>query len=103
MEDWKIEVEFKHSWDLDEALGTCRTDLARKTATISMVHPEEQIQRDEDPEETLVHEILHLLTAGFHHPAVGRLGGGRLSAMEQMVDLVSIALVRLRRGKRGKK
>ncbi len=99
IQDWRVNLVFKRAWDMSDNanLGSCDAMVSRKSATILLMDPIDASQQGDDSEETLVHELLHLHTAGFHNTDDGKLTGPRRTAMEQMVDLLSIALVRLRR------
>jgi len=64
LQDWDIQI----SWDSHyhvEAFGRTKTSLSNRAAVVTLVPPE-QIQHEcacDDPEVTLVHELLHVKAA----------------------------------------
>lgn len=98
LRDWRVKLVFKHTWEFDNgALGRCSYEINRKCATIYLQDPLDASNQGEDSEETLVHELLHLHTAAFDNSSLGNLKKARRIGMEQMVDLLAVALVKLRR------
>lgn len=96
--DWTISVRFVRAEELDGiSLAQCRYTIERKIATIKILRPkrgEEKSPHPRDVESDLVHELLHLHTALFE-PSSWESPKG--IAIEQAIDLIAEALVRLKR------
>lgn len=98
LQDWDVTVEIKRAREmsLDGKAGEVVMVLEQRRAWITLrdmtdVDPEEQA--DNDPEVTVVHELLHLFTEPLGLPEEGP----RATAEEQMLNAVSRALVALDR------
>jgi hypothetical protein len=100
LQDWKIAVTIKRSPDLklEKTLGSCEYTLTQKRAEIELLHPDDYRAPhvgNRDFEWTLVHELLHLHTAPFYVTEPGPAN----DAQEIAIDLISEALVNLKREK----
>lgn len=99
VQDWRVAVSFAVPGQMSETYhhGECATCDARKLARIKILrpdcHPGDEFEAPYDTEEILVHELLHLHTNGLNIAP----DSAENMAMEQMVDLVAEALVRLKR------
>lgn len=94
LKDWRIEVRVLPKPD-DNVLGRCQITVERKIAAISIYEwtPVQNDAIEEDLEETIVHELLHIHT----QPIVHLKGDGKSLAEEQAVECLSVALVQLSR------
>lgn len=95
LQDWDVDVQFEDKWNMEGAVGLCTYDLTLPKAWIKIVHPEQQ--PGEDPEATVVHELLHIKAAAFHNENTGWLKGAKLDALEVMIETTAQALVGLDR------
>lgn len=102
LQDWTINARFVSAKDLDGiSLAQCKHTIERKIATIKILRPkrgEDASPHPRDVESDLVHELLHLHTALFE-PSSWESPKG--IAIEQAIDLIAEALVKLKRS--GKK
>lgn len=100
--DWAISARFVKATELDGgALAQCRYTLERKIATIKILRPKrgpDDSPHPRDPESDLVHELLHVHFAPFEPQSWESPKG---IAIEQAIDLIAEALVKLKRS--GKK
>lgn len=95
LQDWDIKIRWAKHYDLDsDTKGQCRWVLGKKCASIRILEPEDfdpAIQWGQDPECTVVHELLHLhygpLELGDHFE------GLKEAMLEQAVCAISEALV----------
>jgi len=98
LQDWDVKIRFSRE---EEVGGDGRTDFNKqlKTATIQIV--EEATfhtgvwKYTWDPEQILVHELLHL---HFTEADFSEHGSPRYISLEQGIDLTAWALVRAKRG-----
>lgn len=61
LQDWVVDVRFSSDMDSDSSAGECSWHPDNRTATIHILPPNIII---DDIEETLVHELLHILYEG---------------------------------------
>ena len=77
LQDWNIELRISRQWEMADAetVAQCQWFLQRKDAIIKVLHPSDLpglsarfIREEEcDYDISLVHELLHLHFAPFHH------------------------------------
>jgi hypothetical protein len=97
IQDWIITLVVNYD---SSTCGSCTTCKSRKLATITVAHPDcNTHENDKDYEATLVHELLHVHAAGFD--GLLEEDSAERMAYEQMIDLVSYALVKGRRNEAG--
>lgn len=94
---WKITVEYvdlkEFQRDINDlAYGDIQYDDIQRVAKIRIVHPRHASHFEEplpkpNPEETVIHELLHLVT----DPIVKKMGG---DAHEQFINLLTKILTR---------
>ena len=101
LQDWQVYILVKRRADMLEdykdCYGYCIPNLQSKQAIITI---RSEIDHDDDPlpydaEQVIVHELLHLFTADlscFESP-----GSLEYIAMEQMIEILSWAFVKLDR------
>lgn len=98
--DWDVRCKLvrHHEMSSNEWSGECRYRLTKKMALIQLLDPVDFPDGEwpEDVEKTLVHELLHLHMAPFA-PEDGTLEN---VAMEQAIESIASALVRVRRESR---
>jgi hypothetical protein len=99
LQDWDVVVSIDRARDmtLSEVDGECEWTLASKQARIRILDPMDfppDSKWPQDMEQILVHELLHL-----HFAPFDRFERGSLEhvAMEQAIDLIASALVKLKR------
>lgn len=97
LQPWDIRVSIKRAFDMTpDCVGTCRAVKENQTAFIGLLDPIDYDPSSSFPidhEKTLVHELLHL-----HFEAIFPDGNSPLYFMvEQVIDALSKALVRVRR------
>jgi hypothetical protein len=92
--DWDIECEFVPGSKMNNinAVGSCSSDASLKRAGIKILHPSE-LDPVEDIDQILVHELLHVM---FQMDILGITpkDGARWIAMEQAIELTSMALAK---------
>lgn len=108
LEDWKISSKFtdlkfmQEITDIDNPVGACQHFVEMKEAKIWVLRPEdwdkEPNARQQDVEDTVVHELLHCHFA----PLKAEDDATRLRH-EQTIEAVTAALMELKRGKSGGK
>ena len=97
--DWRLSVRYGRRAELDHAEGRCEIMEELKTADIIFLDPidyRDSTDWPTDEEAVIVHELLHLHTAGFEPPHETR----EFVAMEQMIELCSVAYAKLVRGEK---
>lgn len=98
LNDWNIKAEFVDNKDMmaPNAQGACGYSLKEKRAVIHVRTERDHNQQpfEYDAEQILVHELLHCHFAGIE-PDENTL---QEVVLEQGIDLIAEALVRLRRG-----
>jgi len=103
LQDWAVKARFAEPELLGGGVAHCCTTSPRKLATIRIASPE-TLSRDgdaeRDPEADLVHELIHLHMDAFA-PADWTSPTG--VAMEQAIDLIAEALVKLKRATKKKR
>lgn len=104
LQDWRIKVRFSPKAILQErtgvegAVGCCSHHEEAKAAEIDILRPEdwdaEFNKRQQDVEDTIVHELLHCHFAAFR-------GGERATqlAIEQIIETVTEAILNEKRRK----
>lgn len=96
--DWTISARFVRDGELDGgAIAQCKCTIERKIATIKILRPgrgPDDSPHPRDPESDLIHELLHVHFAPFEPQSWESPKG---VAMEQAIDLIAEALVRLKR------
>lgn len=100
LQDWDVKCFIARADDLDGDYTAGEVDWTymNKQAVIRVVDPQDwpdDTNWDQDMEETLVHELLHLHAATFD---TFKRGGAKHAGLEQMIVAVSEALVALHRG-----
>lgn len=101
LQDWDIKAQFarQSKFNISEAQGECRWVLSKKAALIFILDPIDYPTDTlwaQDPECTLVHELLHCHMAPFDD---FDYGSPKDVAVEQAIDLIAKALVALKRAK----
>lgn len=96
LRDWDVKVKLKRIFDLHEQdiLGECNWVLSKKCAVVGVLDPQDYdpaFVRPYDPEQTLVHELLHLHFAPF------TTDDGPTYEQEQAIDCIAGALVEAKR------
>jgi hypothetical protein len=95
LQDWDITATFARHYEMQEPywLGQCSANDTMRSARIKILDPNDHHEKlaDQDIEETLVHEQLHLYFPGSDDPA-------RDLSLEQGINAVAKALVSLKRG-----
>lgn len=95
LQDWNIKIRWVKHYDLaNDTKGQCRWVLGKKAALISILEPEDfdpSIKWEQDPECTVVHELLHLHIAPLDDGDEWR--GLKDKMMEQAICSISEALV----------
>jgi hypothetical protein len=105
LEDWDVLAEFATQREIEGCSGQTNTVRDLKKARIRILSPDEQppwsesTYRDDDPEQTLVHELLHLHLAYWVGEAENK-DSPVFEAKEFAIDATASALVRLARGER---
>ena len=103
LRDWHIDVEACGPSDLEDAYADCTPQFPKRSARIRFLVPSarEEVWEKYDVEETIVHELLHIV---FGTVGVG-LGedydSAKMSPMvlvEQQINALAHALVTLKRG-----
>jgi hypothetical protein len=102
LRDWHIDVETCGSSDLEDAYADCTPEFPKRTARIRFLAPSarDEIWEKHDIEETIVHEMLHIIfgTAGV---GLGEYESQKMSPavlVEQQINALAHALVTLKRG-----
>lgn len=94
LQDWDVRVKLVRRMELDGRLGWCRVCPERGAATIHVMDPiDDDPNSPEDPEDTLVHELLHISTHGMNVKADTPEG----VAEERHINTLAGALVKLNR------
>ncbi|CAF1787884.1 hypothetical protein NRS6110_04448 [Bacillus subtilis] len=99
LQDWNVKCEIKRANDmlLKDVAGECNWDINSKVAAISILdpidYPSDHLEQ-QDIEKTLVHELLHLHYAPFDQ---FENDSPEIVNIEQSINLISEALVNLRR------
>lgn len=91
--DWEVSVEVVRWHQLEEdTRGNCAMTVERKAAQITILNPEDWRPDSPlyDPEQTLVHELLHL-----HFEPFWR--NKKRLEMEQAIEAIAFGLVAARR------
>ncbi len=99
LRDWDVHVKLIAARDENhDSFGTCHHKIRTKTALIKITDPIDQprdLVTPVDPEQVLVHELLHL----HHAPFESKEDDDQNDiAQEQAIDLIAQALVSLERG-----
>lgn len=105
LQDWRITIRFadpeelKNWTAIDEACGACRHHEETKQAEILVLDQkycaEENDERAQDVEDTVIHELLHC------HFAVFRNGERAIQLhIEQIIEVMTEALLVEKRGKK---
>ncbi len=84
LQDWRVTVDY--DGDMWDDWGEVTWDIEAKTAHI-------RINPVSPPEETIIHELLHL-----HAAPLGDLKGYKSDTLEQMIELTAGALYELSNG-----
>ena len=99
--EWKVQVKLRRHYEMSEkgSWGECEWNAVRRTARISILDPADADPNGilpYDPEETLVHELLHLHAASF----AGHIerDSYQYHLMEHAIDSIAAALISLKRG-----
>lgn len=104
LQDWTVDVRVKrkHDMTLSDALASCEWYMERKDAIIEVVDPIDLDSykgflngEEGDYDVSIVHELLHLHFA----PFTPREESHQTVAIEQAINAISKALVRLEREK----
>jgi len=99
LQDWDVIISIDRARDMiPDVLGQCEWTLPTKQARIRILDPVDHppdLKWPQDMEQTLVHELLHLHFAPFNKFEADSL---EYVTMEQAIDLIAGALVRLKRG-----
>ena len=98
--EWKIEVRLRRHYKMEDhgSWGECTWNAVRRTARISVLDPTDADPDGilpYDPEETLVHELLHLHAATF----AGYIDRDsyQYHFLEHAIDAITSALIDLKR------
>lgn len=98
LQDWKISSKFVSAKELTDGLGECEHLATAKTAKILILNPSEMDHAAEgirgDPEDTLVHEMLHC-----HFSPFQSANKAVKLQQEQAIEAIAGALVGLKRRK----
>lgn len=104
LQDWDVKAYLKRHYNVSSgATGTCDFNFAGKTAVIRVLHSSDAdpaFSVAHDPEQTLVHELLHLHFAQFFSMTATKENDPDYYAKEQAIDLIAHALVNAKRKKR---
>jgi hypothetical protein len=92
LQDWKISIQICRMRDMDDAYGRTLVHRNWKEAEIKICDPIDRKSPDDDCEQTLVHELVHL-----HFVLATPDGGDSLCVFEQGIDLTAWALLNLKR------
>lgn len=98
LQDWGVKVKISRARELngEGLLGQVKTNIEHRRAEISLLDPIDHDpvrQISYDMEETLVHELLHL----HFDPFLAKDGTPELTAQEQAINAIAVALVGLSR------
>jgi hypothetical protein len=99
--DWSVDVQRKRACELQGLYASVNWTLSRRRATIHLLHCDDLKSLDDpmDEEESLVHELLHVVLAGWtDHVGKGMTEEEGDVFIEQPIDRLSHSLVTLRRG-----
>ena len=100
LEDWKVTVNLAPSEVASGVWGSIIPSTQQKRACLTVrdmrLNPAPQLA-DQDPEVTVVHELLHLQYDGFEHLIKKDANKAEHTLMEQSINLIAEALVALRR------
>lgn len=102
LQAWQIELHITSSVDMprEGAQGAARTGNTLRRAIVHLLDPRDHRPGEHlhyDMETTLVHELLHLLTASWSKDSDFRNKVTEDACMEQPIEQLSVALVALRR------
>lgn len=99
LKDWRIAIAKAHEYQFKNPgnEGECEWQIKKKMAIIRILHENDSPKGpfQQDMEETLVHELLHLHYAPFDYT---KDGTPEEIALEQSIHFVSRALIELKRG-----
>lgn len=102
VQDWDVKCCIKRSRDMNmqEAQAECQWTIQNKQATINICDPVDYPPHEweQDMEDSLVHELMHLHCAPFDD---FERFSAEDTALEQMIVKTSGALIRLKRDKQG--
>lgn len=97
LQDWIVKPRIARKFDfVDRAQGQCNWTIETKIATILILDPIDYPRDtlfEQDLEQTLVHELLHLHLAG----VLEEDNRANEITIEQAIDCTAMALVQLRR------
>ena len=95
LQDWRIEANFCHGYEIDGNLGSCNIHYKKKTASIQITVPEDRdptaVGGAEPWQVTLIHELLHILMDG-----IGDREESSSVAEEQAIAILSNLLWEMR-------
>lgn len=100
LQDWHTNVGFARAFEMPYATAGNNSYRAKlKRARIDIIDPDDidPSHTPEDPEATLVHELLHCHTAAFDNQTLGQLSPAQEFGMEQMVEAIAQGFVELKR------
>jgi hypothetical protein len=99
LRDWHVNLKVLPKEDMNDSFGETRTQIRHKAALIRIAtgHGDDPLIST-DYEQTLVHELLHLMFKGFDH-LIPRTGN-EYNWLEASIELLAIALVEARRGEK---
>lgn len=100
LQDWIVStsIERGRDFNLEKSQGECSWNIQTKLAKIRVLDPSDYppgSMIEQDMEQTLVHELLHLHYAPFDNFNYDSLEN---TALEQSIDSIAMALVNLKRG-----
>ena len=101
LQDWDIQLSLVRQWDVPDAFGTCDANLIKKIARIKILDPvddgDPHDYEEYDAEKTLVHELLHV----HFEPFAKKDDSPEETAQHQVVHVLAYALVGLDRQRFG--
>jgi hypothetical protein len=97
IEDWDLTIDILPHGSFDDgSLAGTSANYERRAARLRILQPS-QHPDDEDFEQTLVHELLHVSSALIHSHKVGLMRGLRNTVFEGFIDQLAVILVRMKR------
>lgn len=98
--DWAIRLEVKSQINVaNEGLAASQSNLERRLATIELAHSDTRWEgcREDDSEQSIVHELLHIVFAAWHDRTREVTSVEKAVCFEQPIDQLAETLVRMRR------